>query len=595
MELTELKNKLASALVGSDLQNLNTLSEEAMQLYPDEGFGYYYLGEKLLLEASNDMPSIEWAFAKASYLDQSNITYLKRFAKSLDEQFKYEEAANVYATIYYIDSQDDDALFGLGRHELSDIRKNPSAALQYFARIATPNADVYEGMALAYMGLEDFDLALGMIDYALSLGFDVESAIAKIQILDKMQSYVLIPAVFEQILELEPNNFGFQFEYAVALKRADEYEDANQAFLKAYVLMPENTPFDIALYRPYIENCLSLAAYNEALDAANKCIENAPQKDAYLHELKAKALAGTGDNAAALKEWDTIIDMYSFNPLLQQIATVGKIELMANIGDIDAAEKGYNALEKEFEKEKNPPKGLMRDIAFGRAVIALKKGNFELAYLTALKALQLGLEKAKDFILKNLLDYLAQSRQTILAAHSGIDKNKENAFLTKVIGKAWAFNQFKLPVPEQFASDAEKKKQFEDSVAKFQETLPQFAMVIGEKEIFLDIPFSNPKKPIRSFVYAYEVEKGKENLLQLKLYAIDGTEELTAKLKVEDDSIVFSLVEGEIFRLEEIKDLSKVSYKTQRNFVKHLGYLNLLNRYELEGNTRSAIDALLDY
>ena len=137
MELTELKNKLASALVGSDLQNLNTLSEEAMQLYPDEGFGYYYLGEKLLLEASNDMPSIEWAFAKASYLDQSNITYLKRFAKSLDEQFKYEEAANVYATIYYIDSQDDDALFGLGRHELSDIRKNPSAALQYFARIAT--------------------------------------------------------------------------------------------------------------------------------------------------------------------------------------------------------------------------------------------------------------------------------------------------------------------------------------------------------------------------------------------------------------------------------------------------------------------------
>ena len=100
MELTELKNKLASALVGSDLQNLNTLSEEAMQLYPDEGFGYYYLGEKLLLEASNDMPSIEWAFAKASYLDQSNITYLKRFAKSLDEQFKYEEAANGYATIY---------------------------------------------------------------------------------------------------------------------------------------------------------------------------------------------------------------------------------------------------------------------------------------------------------------------------------------------------------------------------------------------------------------------------------------------------------------------------------------------------------------
>lgn len=595
MELTELKNKLASALVGSDLQNLSVLSEEAMQLYPDEGFGYYYLGEKLLLEASNDMPAIEWAFAKASYLEQSNITYLKRLAKSLDEQYKYSEAGNIYATIYKIDENDDDALLGLGRYELSDDRKNYSAAAYYFSKIKNQTAEVYTGLAVAYMGLGDFETALGMIDYALSLEFSIDAALVKIQILDKMQSYALIPSVFEQILELEPNNFGFQFEYAVALNRANEYEDANQAFLKAYTLMPENTPFDIALYRPYVENCLSLGAYKEALDTANKCIENVPHKDAYLHELKAKALAGTGDNAAALKEWDTIIDMYSYNPLLQQIATVGKIELMANIGDIDAAEKGYNALEKEFEKEKNPPKGLMSDIALGRAIIALKKGNFESAYLAALKAQQLGLEKAKDFILKNLLAYLAQSRQTILAAHSGIAKNKENAFLTKVIGKAWAFNQFKLPVPEQFANDAEKKKQFEDSVAKFQETLPQFAMVIGEKEIFLDIPFSNPKKPIRSFVYAYEVEKGKDNLMQLKLYAIDGTEQLTAKLKVEDNSIVFSLVEGEIFRLEEIKDLKKISYKTQRNFVNHLGYLNLLNRYELEGNTRDAIDALLDY
>jgi tetratricopeptide (TPR) repeat protein len=188
MELSELKNKLATALSESDIENLGRLSEEAMQLYPNEGFGYYYFGEKLLNEAALDMPAVEWAFAKASFLEQDNINYLKKYAQSLEDLLKFEEAGNVFASIYNINPDDQEALYGLGKYELSDERKNYSNAIYYFSKIENPSAAVYHGLALAYMGLEESDNALGMIDYALSLEFDIEAAITKFKSLKRISN-----------------------------------------------------------------------------------------------------------------------------------------------------------------------------------------------------------------------------------------------------------------------------------------------------------------------------------------------------------------------------------------------------------------------
>jgi hypothetical protein len=96
-------------------------------------------------------------------------------------------------------------------------------------------------------------------------------------------------------------------------------------------------------------------------------------------------------------------------------------------------------------------------------------------------------------------------------------------------------------------------------------------------------------------VYAYKVEKEKDNLLQIKMYSIDGIEEFSAKLKVDTNSIIFSINEGEVYRLNVIQDLNKISYKIQRNFVKSFGYLDILNKFGLDKNESAVIEALLDY
>ena len=179
--------------------------------------------------------------------------------------------------------------------------------------------------------------------------------------------------------------------------------------------------------------------------------------------------------------------------------------------------------------------------------------------------------------------------------HTDITKNISNENLKKVIGKVWNFSQLKITAPEQIANDPVKKAEFEKSLEEFQSKLPEFAMVITEKDIYLDLHYSNLKNPVRNFIYLFEIDKEKDNLLQLNLYSADGFDSLSAKLKIEQDSIVFSINEGEVYKLTEIKDLNKISYKTQRNFYNHLSYLNPVSNFSTDNSSKASVEALLDY
>jgi len=593
MTMNELKDRLAEALKNSDLQNLGSLSEEAMQVYPNEGFGYYYFGEKILKDANIDMPTAEWHFAKASYLEQNNITYLKKYAQSLTELYKYDEAYNVWASVYYLDNNDNEALFGLGHFELTQ-KNNPSSALQYFASMSAPDAAAYEGMALAYLNMGNYENALGYIDYALSLGFSTEAALTKISILNDMQSYTQIPDVFQQILEVEPTNGGFLYEYAKSLFIAKDYQNADEAFQKAFEILQKELELDSASYRPYIENCIECGKYSTALETLDKCIAQEKEADIRLHELKAAALEKSGDTAAALKEWDRIISLYAFNPILQDVASLEKAELQAKTGDIDAAEKTYNAIDAEISKKPKAPLGLQKAVNFGKSLIALQKGDKKIAYNLAAKCVIMDDEKAKSLVNEKLMDYVKSVRQEIISSNSGVSKNSSHPLLKNVIGKAWVFNQFNIKAPESIANDTEKMAEFEKSLADFQEKLGEYVIFIGEKEIYLQLPYSNPKQPVRSMVYAYEIEKEKENLLQIKLIAVDGIDSLSAKLKIGSEGLVLSVAEGEIFKLSELTNLNRISFKIQRNFYRHFGYLNPLKNFEPIAEPE-VLEALLDY
>ena len=593
MTMNELKDMLAEALKNSDLQNLGLLSEEAMQVYPNEGFGYYYFGEKILKDANIDMPTAEWHFAKASYLEQNNITYLKKYAQSLTELYKYDEAYNVWASVYYLDNNDNEALFGLGHFELTQ-KNNPSVALQYFATMSAPDAAAYEGMALAYLNMGNFENALGYIDYALSLGFNTEAALTKIGILNDMQSYTQIPDVFQQILEVEPTNGGFLYEYAKSLFIAKDYQNADEAFQKAFEILQKELELDSASYRPYIENCIECGKYSTALETLDKCIAQEKEADIRLHELRALVLEKSGDTAAALKEWDRIISLYAFNPILQDVASLEKAELQAKTGDIDAAEKTYNAIDAEIAKKPSIPLGIQNALNFGKALIALQKGDKKIAYNLAAKCVIIDDEKAKSLVNEKLMDYVKSVRQEIISTNSGVSKNSSHPLLKNVIGKAWVFNQFNIKAPESIANDTEKMAEFEKSLADFQEKLGEYVIFIGEKEIYLQLPYSNPKQPVRSMVYAYEIEKEKENLLQIKLIAVDGIDSLSAKLKIGSEGLVLSVAEGEIFKLSELTNLNRISFKIQRNFYRHFGYLNPLKNFEPIAEPE-VLEALLDY
>jgi hypothetical protein len=203
-------------------------------------------------------------------------------------------------------------------------------------------------------------------------------------------------------------------------------------------------------------------------------------------------------------------------------------------------------------------------------------------------------EKAKSLVNEKLMDYVKSVRQEIISSNSGVSKNSSHPLLKNVIGKAWVFNQFNIKATESIANDTEKMAEFEKSLADFQEKLGEYVIFIGEKEIYLQLPYSNPKQPVRSMVYAYEIEKEKENLLQIKLIAVDGIDSLSAKLKIGSEGLVLSVAEGEIFKLSELTNLNRISFKIQRNFYRHFGYLNPLKNFEPIAEPE-VLEALLDY
>lgn len=594
MNLQELIKELEQAYSNQQLDILKAKATEAVQNFPEESVGYFYTAESIVMENEKQYKDAEWYYAMAVYYQQENEKFLEKYANNLYLSEKWEEGKQIWANLYHVNPNSKTALFGLGQYEL-EVNRNPETALSYFAAISEPDLDCYEAFALTYSALEQFETALGYIDYVLNHEFSINRALTKLEILQKTQNHSLIPLVYEQILQVEPDNMGFLYEYAVALKDNKEYSLAQTIFERAFTLLEKNE-VQPQIYIPYIENSLLSEQPDKALSLVENILPQIDQESKVnFLEFKAEALASLNRVDEAVSLWNEVVKSYDYNPLLSKMAQFKKLQMLLSKGQTAVAESELISMEKEMIEKGIKAKGLMKELYTSLAYLQLQKNNQDAAYFYAEKAITLGAENMKLWVKKHLNPYLKSvylKKRDELGAQN---KNANHPYLKQIINHVCQFEKFVIPVPKEISTDPEAVKRFDEGLKEFQKNVQNHAMLFTETEVFLNLPYLNPQHPTQSTVYFYEVEKEKANLMQLKLTRFDKDEVKTAKLKVEGEELVFSIDESEVYVLKVKEKSASMHWKVQRNFFQKFAHLNPTTNFNQDENTVQILELLLDY
>jgi tetratricopeptide (TPR) repeat protein len=297
--------ELEEALKNNNAETIINLSTQAVENFPEESFGYYFLGEGNLLNYK--YPNAEICFGKAIELDD-NVSYKLRFADNKNLQGLYEDAMIVYAQILKFDNKNFKALLGLGNYHLND--ENFEAAIDYYSRaleIAPNNKDIYISRASANVRLNNFEAAMNDIAVAESDTFNEMLEIIKLEIytnLPEKNSELL--STLKKLVEYLPDNLYYRLNYGKLLYSKNDFEAAENEFTIIIDSDKKEGKFNEATHNYLFNVKIKLNKKEDALPIIALLIENDPTASNYLferakvnYELKEFELALSDLNAAS--------------------------------------------------------------------------------------------------------------------------------------------------------------------------------------------------------------------------------------------------------------------------------------------------------
>ncbi len=275
--------ELEDALKNNNAETIINLSTQAVENFPEESFGYYFLGEGNLLNYK--YPNAEICFGKAIELDD-NVSYKFRFADNKNLQGLFEDAMIVYSQILKSDNKNFKALLGLGNYHLND--ENFEAAIDYYSRaleIAPNSKDVYFSRASANVRLNNFEAAMNDIAAAESDTFNEMLEIIKTEIYSKLpdkKSELL--NTFKGLIEHLPQNIYYRLNYGKLLYSKKDFEAAENQFTIIIESDKKEGIFNETVYDYLFKIKINLDKKKDALSVIDLLIENDPTASNYLFE-----------------------------------------------------------------------------------------------------------------------------------------------------------------------------------------------------------------------------------------------------------------------------------------------------------------------
>ena len=138
----------------------------------------------------------------------------------------------------------------------------------------------------------------------------LETLIKQAEELIQASEYKLAISVFQQSLQIDPDNVELLRQYGKALTKIREFEQAIKVFEKALVIAPKN----VKLLSCYITVLNKLGKTTQLIDTYHKLIEIEPQNYITLNSY-ANALASTGKHERAFQLFERALKIEPNNPI----------------------------------------------------------------------------------------------------------------------------------------------------------------------------------------------------------------------------------------------------------------------------------------
>lgn len=432
LEQEELLEDILDALEDREYEEVEYLADEAIESFPDEAFGYYYLGEALFFQSEIE-GAIEY-YKEAVNREAYNSNYQARLALMYAKLNDEENAIKIYKAVVQLNRNHIDSLVALGVYALNN--NNNVEAVHYLTRAVKVDpsyTQAYKIRSLAQLGLGAREEALSDIDKAIELEPSIDSLWKqKIDILGLMELHDMAEETYQAWFQLRPHDTALYAQYGAYLHGQKKLVEAEQAYTKAIELEKygEYAAFDVLMKRAWLrleQGTLETAAadFKKLIDFDAKITASY----AGMAELRLKQ----GNLDGALTYLDLGISMSGTDQWM----------LYAKKGEIYVEQENWQAAEDAFNNIiANDVEYIQAEGYFNLGGLYLKQGNLEKAYQAWRKAEECFHLEAAEYIEEHCQEFvmaeLKEKELTLLETmKDDFEANRASEGLQAAFGHFW--------------------------------------------------------------------------------------------------------------------------------------------------------------
>jgi len=435
IEREELLEDILDALEDGDYEEAEDLADEAIEAFPKEAFGYYYVGESMFLQAEieNAIEYYQQAIEKAS----DNPDYKARLALMYAKLHEEEKAKQIYKNILEIHGNHVDTLVAMGVYASNE--NAPEKALEYLDRAleAAPDYDVaYKIRAIVHISLGNYSEALEDVMKALkSNPSDRELWLQKINLYTITNNIAATEQAYKEWISHDPDDADRYKNQSEFYAEQENYEAAETAYTQAIEkqLYGDFAALSSILGRAWAR--LHQGNLSGAIEGFNQVIKlDAKLVDSYIGIAEARVKEGAIDTA--ITYLDLGLDIV-FNDKWMLYNKKGVIHTQAK--NWEAASAAFQGLLDMDDEEANA------EGHFSMGKLHQAKGDLEAAFRSWRKASDIFHLEAEECIEKYCTPFLSielkEKEQELLGEMESVFKtNKQSTILKPIFNKFWKVN-----------------------------------------------------------------------------------------------------------------------------------------------------------
>lgn len=431
IEREELLEDILDALEDGDYEETEDLADEAIEAFPQEAFGYYYMAEALFFQA--DLEDAVHYYGLAVERAGDNPDYKARLALMHSKLGEEEKAKQIYKNI--VDQHDSHtaSLVALGVYASNDGKAEE--ALEYLNRAIEAQddyEDAYRVRAIIHNTLGDYDAALQDVEKALEKSpNDTQLWLQKIKLLDNADQTEATIKAFDTWIALAPEESNRHHAQATYLAQQDHFEQAEAAFSKAidYQIYGDYAALASILGRAWAR--LHQHKIETALTDFERVVELEP-KTAAAYLGIADARYEQGELQAALDYLDIGLDAVLDEPW----------ELLNKKGVLLTKANKLDAAQAAFEEILNYDEEAQAEGYFSLGKLYQVKGDLQTAFEHWRKAsdiFHLEADQAIELYCSEFLERELREKEVALLGdmQENFEENRQSPILKGLFGTYW--------------------------------------------------------------------------------------------------------------------------------------------------------------